>query len=292
MEEHWLFYARRAPRILPIYYLTIAAAYLLDLADIRPTILWHAFQASNLLFAITQSWQPWAAAHLWSLNVEEQFYLAWPIIVFFTPRRRLPQTIIAVMLIAPIYRLAALALFGSGSYAIDIIPFASLDALAAGALLALATDAGRLRRWLMPVGAVGAAVALLGFGILAIAQLDVAETLLDSVCVLPMAALVFIASEGAGGLMGRVLSLPPLVALGRISYGVYLYHLFALAFLEKLVSRLGIGIDLSEGLVCFLVASSATIIGAGLSWHLIERPINGLKRHFPYARRSARVITA
>jgi peptidoglycan/LPS O-acetylase OafA/YrhL len=286
------FYARRALRILPIYYLAIAAAYLLNLANIRSTILWHVLQASNLLFALSQSWRPWVAAHLWSLNVEEQFYLAWPIIVFFTPRRWLSATIIAVMLVAPIYRLLALALFGSGSYAIDIIPFASLDALGAGALLALVADARRARRWLIPLRVLGAAVFVLGVGIWPIAQVDAAETLLDSVCLLPMAAIVFMASQGASGPLGHLLNLAPLVALGRISYGVYLYHLFALAVLEKLATRLRMGIDLSDGMACFLIASSATIIGAALSWYMIERPINDLKRHFPYTRRPARALTA
>jgi peptidoglycan/LPS O-acetylase OafA/YrhL len=100
------------------------------------------------------------------------------------------------------------------------------------------------------------------------------------------AALVFCwliagASRGFVGPFGRLLELRPIVYLGKISYGIYIYHfLVPLAFAE-VARRMGFGYE-NSGFVNFLVTAIVTFGIAALSWHLFERPINGLKRHFRY----------
>ncbi len=72
------FYARRILRIWPIYYAALFASVLLGAQGIARTFAWHALFASNILFFLEQSWTPPEVAHLWTLAVEEQFYLVLP----------------------------------------------------------------------------------------------------------------------------------------------------------------------------------------------------------------------
>ncbi len=85
------------------------------------------------------------------------------------------------------------------------------------------------------------------------------------------------AAQGFGGAWGRILACAPLVYLGSISYGIYVYHEAIPAFLVHW------GLpwpDRSLGRLSLVVATSIAI--ASLSWFAIERPLNNLKKHFPY----------
>lgn len=94
-----------------------------------------------------------------------------------------------------------------------------------------------------------------------------------------MIALVAGAAAGIGGWPGRVLSAGPIVYLGRISYGVYLYHLFVAAGCDKAAQMLGYA-PLPDGPIRYLVLFSATIVVAAASWQWLERPALSLRRHF------------
>lgn len=87
--------------------------------------------------------------------------------------------------------------------------------------------------------------------------------------------------EGFGGLPGSLLSLRPLQYVGKISYGIYLYHLFVLAVFFKFLDLAHLPL-LDKGPVLFLIATSMTVAMAALSWKFLEQPFNRLKRHFPY----------
>ena len=75
-----------------------------------------------------------------------------------------------------------------------------------------------------------------------------------------------------------------LVFVGRISYGIYLYHMFAPNILSKLIRFFGASESLLDGLAGFFLMSFITLSGATLSWFAIERPLNSLKTRFPYGR--------
>jgi peptidoglycan/LPS O-acetylase OafA/YrhL len=89
------------------------------------------------------------------------------------------------------------------------------------------------------------------------------------------------AARGVGGAAGRVLSFRPLVYLGRISYGVYLIHLFVPDLLYRLTSVAGLPYP-SNYAVAFLIFSAVSVALAAISWRFYEAPINRLKRRFPY----------
>ena len=163
------FYLRRALRIFPLYYLFIAVAFL-----IVPLVAWSpawiaAVRANQWSYWVYLSnwFQPFRGieglAHIWSLAVEEQFYLAWPLIVLLLNRRRLVGLCLGLILITPFIRLG-LRLSGLPLEAGYMFTIARWDALAAGALVAaLLRDEGGARalaRWQAPIAAV-AGVALL-----------------------------------------------------------------------------------------------------------------------------------
>jgi peptidoglycan/LPS O-acetylase OafA/YrhL len=90
--------------------------------------------------------------------------------------------------------------------------------------------------------------------------------------------LVLKATNGFGGVAGRLLSWPPVVYVGRVSYGVYLVH----GLTGEILAALGISSRALPEPLRLLVLSAVTVGIASLSWHLLEAPLNRLKQRFPY----------
>jgi peptidoglycan/LPS O-acetylase OafA/YrhL len=154
-----------------------------------------------------------------------------------------------------------------------------LDSLGVGALLAIAA----------PSRSVALSLAAVPFAVIQMAQLAelalpawllaIKGTLLACVfgwCVVRAAA-------GFEGLTGRVLSSPPVVYVGRISYGVYLAHGFAGAMAASLFAAFGFGWPAPEPWR-FIILCGVTVSVAAISWQFFEAPLNRLKSAFPYAR--------
>lgn len=273
------FYARRAIRLFPPYYALIVVCLILNLGDMRTTFPWHALYLSNVLIAINNAW-PAGTAHLWSLSVEEQFYLVWPLLVLTLPARFLKWLFLAVIVCAVAFRAVFFAHVNS-AVAIWVATPAALDALGIGALMALhESKGGRLPRWsaifagiiLVPTLATlllpGSAGAWYVWG--------------EFLMALPLALLVLGASRGFPGWFGAILQSRPLMYIGKVSYGVYLYHLAILLLVENLSAKFALGLPLERGPLLFVVLSAATILAASASWYLLEQPINRLKHRFPY----------
>ncbi len=131
-----VFFARRAARIWPPYFLTLGfcslAAGALRLPMMHESLPWHALFLSNIWYA-THGSEPWALRHLWTLAVEEQFYLIWPFVILAMPSRHFLKLCGALVFCTILYRVCAFAL-GKVDEA-NALPFDSIDALAAGAAL-------------------------------------------------------------------------------------------------------------------------------------------------------------
>jgi peptidoglycan/LPS O-acetylase OafA/YrhL len=273
------FYARRALRIFPAFYLVLALAWIADVVPLRETFAWHAAYLSNVRIFLDGTW-PGSISHLWSLAVEEQFYLAWPWLIVFVPGRWLVPAVVGAIAVAPLFRWW-LAEAGHRETMLAVLTPGCLDSLGAGALLAILhqTRHEALARWARPIVLVATAVwtAMLVFEpatppmwILAIKQ---------TVQAIVFAGAVHAASRGIRGPVGRLLSAAPVVYVGRISYGVYLVHGFA----GDILGGVGIASRSIPEPLRFLVLCALTVGLAAVSWHVIEAPINRLKRYFPYA---------
>ena len=296
------FYIRRFLRIFPLYYLVLAVAAILDLGDVRDTIFWHLAYMSNYLFAARQHWGT-LTAHFWSLSVEEQFYILWPALILFAPRRLLLKIIIAAIAIGPIFR--------AGGHFLDFnwiarltVSLASLDALGLGALLAYCshhvsdkpTLIKHLKRCICWLGAPGL-ILLLCLHKLETYKL-VSHVTENSWFIEPILwALLFVwvinrASSGFRGIGVKILELKPLVYTGKISYGIYVYHPFIYFLVPIVFFQMNIDFFRLPRGIQFGLLVVITVGMAALSWDFFENPLNSLKNRFTYGEQNARQGTS
>lgn len=283
------FYIRRVLRIFPIYYLTLFVFWHVGVAAVKEPMVWHLTYLTNVYITLKgHFWPP--AGHFWSLAVEEQFYLIWPCAVLFLPRRALPWTILASMGVAPLFALAV----GAAGYKMSGVLMPScMTALGGGALLAwvwlFQEEAGPWRKR-YPRCCLLAGLPLF-LGLMVAMKLDVLPytmwtgTLEGFVMVIFLIWVVDRGATGFSGLLGAALESGILRYIGKISYGVYVYHNFTRVFAPNLVARLNIPRSWwpVEVVICILL----TLGVASASWHLLESPLNNLKRFFPYVRSTA-----
>ena len=132
------FYVRRILRIFPLYYVALAIAWYGEVWGAREGMAWHAAYLSNVHFFLVNAAQPgvWGGhvAHLWSLAVEEQFYLVWPWVILFAPRRWLPGIALGMAAVGPVFRSVVFGL--TGNDLAPVLPLGCVDSLALGAYLA------------------------------------------------------------------------------------------------------------------------------------------------------------
>ena len=284
------FYARRALRIAPAYYLLIFLTWQWGAEDFKGSLPWFVSFQTSLLFAKTQSWgPPYQLAHLWTMSVQEQFYLLWPAIVLLVRRGALGFWVAAIAATGPLFRLGMVLLGLDGTAGAYTLLPSSATALCIGAAAAMlerrravpAWFAATRPYWLIAAGAAFAVATLAGWP----DQLH--YLLLEFVWLIPLAALLLSASKGIEGPVGRLLDQTWLQYLGRISLGVYLYQNLALAAARWMLGSAGL--PTANGPWAFAATTVFSIAFALASWKLLEQPVNGFKRLFPYpwARRPA-----
>ena len=265
------FYWCRLLRIGPAYIAFAAIALILDVGAIRHNWPWVFTGTVNWLIAWKNEW-PLTISHLWSICVQEQFYLFWPVLILFLPRRWMLSAIISVALAGIAFRIGCI-MFSVPTIARWVLPFGSLDSLAAGA--ALGWCGGQLRAlrggWLLT---------LICLSMLTLAAVlrnsDPAQ--LKSIFVEPLEAGAFVilvarTARGFVGYTARFLTLPGLVFAGRISYGLYIYHILVAMLVPRwLPSQLRFLITIPS--LRLMVLGITTLGLAAISWRFLERPIN------------------
>jgi peptidoglycan/LPS O-acetylase OafA/YrhL len=270
------FYFRRMLRIFPIYYLALFVAYLISLPPVRETLIWHLFYLTNLYVVVNGDWNG-SISHLWSLAVEEQFYLIWPFIIFCVSQRRLKWVILAIILLAPVFRHLCFMFdlgFGLG-HAQPVMLFANTDLLGLGALLALI----RHEKW--PSADKMLRMCLVAGGTLFFGSTLISLMGMNNAHMRPfgmtIAGIFFVwiidtAVSGFTGVIGWLLNRKELIFIGKISYGVYLYHIFIYFFLLRLVSLQNIHFVHRA-----VITTVLTIVVATVSYFCVERSIQSLK---------------
>jgi peptidoglycan/LPS O-acetylase OafA/YrhL len=283
------FYIRRSLRIFPLYYgLLIAMLFWMNLwkggFHYREMIAtwghpaWLFLYLGNIRTAITGISPPSAFVPMWSLHVEEQFYLIFPFIVGRLSRQALMRTLIAVVSGAPLLRLALWWMYPTAPLMQYMLLPCRMDGLALGALIALRL---RMGPWLIPRAKLATAAAVLfaaacaGF-VWGGRSFDspFERTLGYSLFSAAFAGCVLWVILFRGSAATNWLNARPLQFIGKISYGIYLLQMPVGDFLSGLghVSR-----SWNGTVSCFLITGVLCVALATLSWYFWERPFLRLK---------------
>jgi peptidoglycan/LPS O-acetylase OafA/YrhL len=257
-------------------------------AVFRNDLPWFLSYLPNWRFAYTGVWGDLPSAPTWSLGVEEQFYLVWPTLVLFAPRRRLRAIFLATVAIGVISRaLVALVVPYDLIRLVATVPTTSnLDTLGMGALLALYASEPHESEspWINRSLYLGLAL----FTVTIVASILQRARLIAMVEAIPVALVsVWLVHGAARGFdenkpIGWFLSRRAVRYVGTISYGVYLLH-EPVAWVIRYIVKLPLwGAGLELGMLRTCVVLAASIAAASMSWHGMERPINQLKARFRY----------
>ncbi len=316
------FYARRVLRIFPLYYLVLTVVIIAGIQLHNPEVtatlplpedrwLYYCY-LTNWLGLWKDTWHTNYLAHFWSLAVEEQFYLFWPLIVWLVRPRAIPWVAGALAVLAALIRFAWVQHSGA-QVAIGLATISRLDALFIGTLCAfLFRDRERMlriRKWLPWLASLGIGSFL--FAISAIAYFPVRTalllygsspvghtfedaTLLFTECggytllALGFGALVLLAAhtEAEKTWMQKFLKSRLLAPIGIYSYGIYVFHVPILGAASIfLYPRLVKGISTTGESVfnecAYIVVLAAVTFGiSALSYEFFEKRILRFKRYF------------
>lgn len=303
------FYMRRVLRIFPLYYAVLIVAMICSavFASYTPkvTLMSDALNGSlfptqagwvaHLLY-VQNWWMPWKEpasqnilGHFWSLGIEEQFYLVWPLCVWLLPRKRLLGLCVAVCPGVLALRFFLIGYFNPPPHVIFMNTVTRADTLIMGALCALLVTDGRwlaaVWRWLPIVATLGAGcVVTIAFGVRdASRQLYYTDTLGFTALAMTFGSVVIWAYvlNGRRNWSDRILSVRPLTELGKYSYGLYVYHLPLIVMAKIVCGGSGwFGHEVMPGVI-FCVCTVSIAIGVAVtSYELFEKRFLRLKRYF------------
>jgi peptidoglycan/LPS O-acetylase OafA/YrhL len=290
------FYARRALRILPLYYTVLILLLIIAPAlHLGPVSLRTTPKEQLSLWLFTVNWThaaPYGFAHFWSLAVEEQFYLFWPLVVHRLSARRLLAACLYIALIGMLIR-GVMVFSGAGDWTVYTATTSRLDVLALGGAAACLVRIPAARAVLASrLTAVNlAALALFGAGVPVTRAYDTNSircqifgyTLLALCCAILVATAAVGAEQAKRTILDRILRWAPLRSCGKYSYAIYILHqlIHKLWGEPWLISRFG-GRPPAHAVYWYSLAVGLISFGAAyLSYHLLERHFLALKILFP-----------
>jgi len=289
-----VFYLRRATRILPLYFATLAIAALAVVLRLPGS--YHMFPfwiyplfLTNFAVGLTGTWDWLPLSVLWSLAVEEQFYLIAPWVAKAASHEMIPWILAGLALLAEAFRVALMLLYPNGQLMMHVLTPFRMDALVLGVLVAWAVRSKAACAFFDWLG--GYWPVLLAGGIAILGGLDLLQPREGS-RVMGAFGYLFIASFFAlvvavvarvrPAFLVRCLEARPLVHLGRCSYFIYLWH----GLLGQAVIRALGGAEFTlnslSGVAIVAFAVALTWLLAAVSWRWFERPIVDWGHRYAY----------
>jgi peptidoglycan/LPS O-acetylase OafA/YrhL len=300
------FYIRRTLRIFPIYYATLAAYFILlpqlgaalpssfqsMLGEMRENQWWFWCYLSNWLFAHLGVLGDVPGSYLWSLAVEEQFYLVWPLVVFCLNPQQLVRCIAVVLPLGVVVRVG-LIVYGISTSSVYAATVTHLDGLLAGATLAVLIRRfpveqllSRRYGWFAAMSCVGLAIIGLWQGHFCFWDEWVAGVGLSLLAVAFSYLLLQAVAAREGSILHRCLTNRVLCSFGRYSYAIYLLHVPIGIALIKLAfhpaQHVFCGSILPATAAFVVVGMAACWITGFMSWNIFEKHFTKLKRFAQY----------
>lgn len=292
------FYFRRVLRIFPIYYLLIIALIILFVfkRGIMPNDSFYYLSYTQNIFWIFNNYSSDLSgylAHTWSLAIEEQFYLLWPLLIYIIPDKYLLKLIISTLLFSILFRCITI-LLGGNYFVVSILLPSQMDSLAVGALLSVLKSKNEYSIFFNKIKIISFLTGLVGiFGIILHMSVDRNISFMNAYLALQnpqnylsniftsniyfflslISVSIIISCIQGTNRLSKLLNNKVLTHLGKISYGLYLYHWPILVILKRINEN--IFFLLSIG---FLL----TYVVALISFNTIEVRFNRLKSKFVY----------
>ena len=291
------FYVRRVLRIFPLYFGVLSVIVIFDrvfyqpwfdqIMAIRRDQIYYFLYLDNWMFLLKDYWHGNIIGHFWSLAVEEQFYLIWPLCIWLIPGRRILKLAITGCVLAFLVRLVLVAVYGPSQSIVENT-FARMDALLAGAGCAMIVRnqslVEKVRPLLMPAVIATAAgifwieficgesrtqwgqyMEIVGFTLLSIGY---AALLLH----------VFLGQE-TQSIVQRLFASGPMQAMGKYSYGIYVLHVPILTIASRLFGRMT-GNNLAASWAFVAAIFCLSFVAAKASYNLFEKRFLKLKKYF------------
>lgn len=293
-----IFLLRRTVRIFPPYYLYLLALIFLPAItnEVKENAGWYFSYLSNYRMFETQEFNK-VTAHLWTLAVEEQFYIFWPFVILFVPKQHLLKTLLFIIGASVVIRMA---FYHPVDISQQVLTQYCADAFAVGGIMAykytFATEREKelLTKWFR----IALYISLAAATAIIISKSDYFEFVLNRLLFSIISfAIIEGAVKGYTNWFGKVLENKRVLYIGKISYGIYLYHLLVPIIFWRIyrlishyfennhagfLARFKKPIDLFEIAITsqigsFIAYCISVLIIASLSYKYLEQPLNKLK---------------
>lgn len=283
------FYARRMLRIFPLYYLfvvgvLIAFSHNAEFRERAGSPVWYLAYLGNIPESLLGHDPPYFLAPVWSLAIEEQFYLTFPWIVRLLSRRGLTIALIAMIIIAPVIRSITMEMWPDNERVQYLFTLCRIDTIAMGCLLAVIIRSVNVDKWREHAKFV--AVGLLpSIIVVAIASRLDRRSELDrvfgyTIVAIGCAAIVSLVILSRDQRATFPLRMKWLTYLGKLCFGLYLLHRPA----DTVVTAIANHLHWNRELWLLIPKIGVAIAFASISWRFIERPFLKLKSKFATAR--------
>lgn len=276
----WKFMVRRSLRIWPLYFLIIAIGPVLVswLQEPSPNYTWNLLFIGNFDVIFTEKWL-YPFAHLWSICIEEHFYLVWPFIIAWVPTKRLMSVFMGIIIFSIGFRMYAWSNFDHGWYYVFTHTLSRMDVLVIGAIggyyhsiSPIQIHLSRMQRYLI-------------FGLLISVLCLEPITQWDTLIMVGFKKYIYVALTAILLLdflfnpsFKHVLKPTSFVHyLGKVSYGIYMFgNVLLLVVIKKILLKFGItNLWIFMGIVLFL-----SILVPILSYEFFEKPFLKLSARF------------
>ena len=286
------FFARRALRIFPIYYLLLFFLFIINYPDVRQYFWYYATYTSNLLPYHTNTWNRYC--HTWTPSVEEQFYLLWPWLIIFVNNRNLKYIFLAAVLTGVLSTYISVSVQGHME---PFLVFNNFDAFGLGGLYAWCMRNDKHNRLFIKTLKIFVIIPIAmcfywRMGVMNNTALPFYFLVKTCNSIVALWLIVLVVNNKSARVGKYILGNKVVNYIGKISYGIYLYHFVYIGYFFAFINKFLYAITLSYPALNRVIHDQHTdywievfimILIAAISYELIEKPILSLKKRFKYS---------